>query len=272
MNKYKDLLGLHVGGGIRQAYSGLSYILDNTRVVQIFISSPLTCKMPSQNGRRLVRDLTNNGVKVFIHSPYTVNLVRKNAFTLKFTAQYIYYYLRECKFNKIPFVLHTGKCTPDYMDDRKGIKLFLEGIQQKFKKDDFHIWLETDPGCKGGSLSTGLSSLWEILEEVGDERFGIVIDTEHAYANHLDINMELGNMWKWIKLVHLNSIPKEVKKGSHLDRHSFTSFEECSIDKRFIAYYFKEAITRNIPIILERRDFNIVLKDFEYLNRIEIES
>lgn len=95
----------------------------------------------------------------------------------------------------------------------------------------------------------------------------LVHNTEHTYASGIDINIPMPeHYWDWIGVVHLNSIPPEVKMGSCLDRHSHTTLQDCSIDKTYIQDVFDHCIKRNIPTILEREHAETSSKDIAFLN------
>lgn len=265
----RNVVGFHVGGGSILNYTSLQGYLKFTNVFQVFISNPVRFDMPSVKIVNGLKDLLGRDLKIVVHSPYLVNFLRENPETLRYTFKYIYNY---CRMLECPVVFHTGKST---MDRGKDLKLF-ERVLKKIREqlcswgiENFLICLETDVGSKDGSSSGGLEGIVETLEKVGDSRFALCIDTEHLYASGFDINQELKEeYWKWVKVVHLNSIPKEVKMGGHLDRHSETLFNHCAIDKSFIAYYLKECIKRKIVIILERRGFFFLTEDFKYLENL----
>lgn len=77
-------------------------------------------------------------------------------------------------------------------------------------------------------------SLLEYIRSYGI--YGVCVDTEHLYASNgislpgvLNLLRSL-SFWGTSMLVHLNAIPKSVRPGRRLDRHSNTSLSECSVN------------------------------------------
>jgi endonuclease IV len=93
----------------------------------------------------------------------------------------------------------------------------------------------------------------------GDIDIGICVDTEHAYAAG-DRLFDKNKYWNDIDMVHLNAIPKEVRWGSHLDRHSITPIEKSKSGVGFAKKIIND-VGSNVVIILERTDASVVKKD-----------
>lgn len=77
---------------------------------------------------------------------------------------------------------------------------------------------------------------------------GIVYDTEHHYAitgEWLSVE-SLQDLSKLTQIVvHLNTIPKEVKPGKGLDRHSETTISECSVNTQAFYEAYAKALDDN---------------------------
>lgn len=88
--------------------------------------------------------------------------------------------------------------------------------------------------------------------------FGIVYDTEHHYAvtgewlEEPDIKTLQSN---YDLIVHLNTVPKNVKPFSNKDSHSFTTISECSLhDKLYYNQYSNMLDTLGIPWVREVKE------------------
>ena len=95
------------------------------------------------------------------------------------------------------------------------------------------------------------------------------LDTQHAYAAGDELFSV--NYRNNISMVHLNAIPKNVAYGGHLDRHSYTPLVESKNGINFIKKILA-LIQPSTPIILERMDYNIVIKDIQLLKAMTNEK
>lgn len=99
--------------------------------------------------------------------------------------------------------------------------------------------------------------LWGFIEHnKAKDVFGLCYDTEHQYA----INGEWFNseLLKFIKdsgidvMVHLNTVPEEVKPFTKKDKHSFTTIYECSLHDALFYKSYADALDRlDIPWVRE---------------------
>ena len=90
-------------------------------------------------------------------------------------------------------------------------------------------------------------------------------DTEHAFANGFDLS-DISLVEETLQVssvVHLNSVPLNVVRGGHLDRHSDTLIEDGQEVKSLIEIA-KLCEQRGIPTILER-DKDISLQDYHFV-------
>lgn len=102
-----------------------------------------------------------------------------------------------------------------------------------------------------------------------NQYLGIVYDTEHHYAvtgewltiqQIDDLKFEVDTL-----IVHLNTVPKEVKPCSGKDRHSETTIEECSVNENdFYKDYTTKLDARNIPWVREVKE-ETMFREFDLL-------
>ena len=114
--------------------------------------------------------------------------------------------------------------------------------------------------CKEGSLQWILDLFHEF--PMFKDQFGIVYDTEHHYA--VDGEWLTIEQIKSIKdsgidvIVHLNTVPKEVKPYSKTDRHSETTIYECAMHPwHFYKNYMDQLESLNILWVREVKEETI---------------
>lgn len=134
-----------------------------------------------------------------------------------------------------------------------------------------NILVENDAGGKA-KPAPKLEDIVEVkrrLRQMKIFNVGVCVDTQHAYAagDHLfSINYR-----KDVAMIHLNAIPKQVNFGSHLDRHSRTALVDSKNGINFVRKILA-LMRKRIPLILERTDFNILVKDIKLLKAMQNET
>ena len=171
------------------------------------------------------------------------------------------------------YITHLGSTGQKVSKEKVVIELekactrILESVNPKVKTK---LLLETSPGSSSGTKVGTLEELLEVRQSLKSERVGICLDTEHAFANGLDLNqLDLDEIGSKIDVVHLNSIPEAVELNSHLDRHGKTALKDSKNSvieslKRITCYFN----SRDVPLILERSGKKIIEKDLQYLVEI----
>lgn len=265
----KKLLGFHTSGASKNLIANRDFLKETgLRNFQVFVSSPASGAMPKLSPEMI--ELMKN-YHVIVHSPYWVTLSRKKS--LGFNLKWVISLLYQAADNglSIDYVTHLGypdKRAGEYVSYEESIENTVDYLRKLLVKWPKHlkntrILLETDSGSKNGNGFSGLKGIKEIVQRINDSRVGICYDTEHLYAAGEDDPSE--EDWNLIKLVHLNSIPEKVEKGSHLDRHGKTLIAECKEGPDWVLDKAREAYKRKIPMILERSDMDVVLKDIEFM-------
>lgn len=145
-----------------------------------------------------------------------------------------------------------------------GICEFIESIKNYLSSDTCPIFLENTTKC-GPSKTMSVDNLIDLASKY--HYVGVCYDTEHAYAVTGEI-IPIENLLSLSKkiplLVHLNTIPEEVKPCSCKDRHSFTIIPDNSVKSFDIMNYAKVFDCNNIPYIREVKE-ETMLKELEWL-------
>jgi len=272
-------IGSHVSisGSIANAITNASE--RECSAFQIFTSNPRGWH---------AKDLTDDGITNYknnlsqsnidrfatvAHMPYLPNLSSPEISVYEKSIHTMIRDVERCDKLGIPYlVTHLGSHKGTGED--KGIQRMVSALTEVAKTNkDVTILLENTAGQKNsvGSDFTQLAEIFFSLKPAS--RFGICIDTCHAFAAGYDLrneknvkdafekfDSEIG--LKHIKIIHLNDSKGEL--GCHLDRHEHIGLGH--IGEAGLSQVVKLANKNKIPIILEtpiderRTDFENIRK------------
>lgn len=257
-------VGLHV------SISGsLSAAVDNAverqcSAFQIFTRSPRmwTAKEISQKDSQEFREkLASSKIDRFAtvaHMPYLPNLASPNSATHTKSVSVLIKEVERCAQLGIPYlVAHLGSHLGE--GEEKGIKQLVSAFEKAAQsKNDVTILLENTAGQKN-SVGSDFAQWAEIFSKLKPKnRFGVCLDTCHAFAYGYDLRTEKDVTetfkkfddtvgFENLKILHLNDSKGEL--GSNLDRHEHIGIGK--IGERGMASVVRMANKKNIPIILE---------------------
>ena len=272
-------IGAHVSisGSIANAITNASE--RECSAFQVFTSNPRGWH---------AKDLTDDGITNYknnlsqsnidrfatvAHMPYLPNLSSPEISVYEKSIHTMIREVERCDKLGIPYlVTHLGSHRGTGED--KGIQRLVGALTEVAKTNkDVTILLENTAGQKNsvGSDFTQLAEIFFGLKPAS--RFGICIDTCHAFAAGYDLrneknvkdvfekfDSEIG--LKHIKIIHLNDSKGEL--GCHLDRHEHIGLGH--IGEAGLSQVVKLANKNKIPIILEtpiderRTDFENIRK------------
>jgi len=272
-------IGAHVSisGSIANAITNASE--RECSAFQVFTSNPRGWH---------AKDLTDDGITNYknnlsqsnidrlatvAHMPYLPNLSSPEISVYEKSIHTMIREVERCDKLGIPYlVTHLGSHKGTGED--KGIRRLVGALTEVAKTNkDVTILLENTAGQKN-SVGSDLTQLAEIFFGLKPaSRFGICIDTCHAFAAGYDLrneknvkdafekfDSEIG--LKHIKIIHLNDSKGEL--GCHLDRHEHIGLGH--IGEAGLSQVVKLANKNKIPIILEtpiderRTDFENIRK------------
>ncbi len=208
------------------------------------------------------------------HMPYLPNLSSPKDDLFAKSVSSLINEIKRCSELGIPYIVaHLGSHTGS--GEKKGIERLVKAFAKAAKetKDDVTILLENTAGQKN-SVGSDFEQLGSILFQLKPEkRFGICLDTCHAFAAGYDLRTEKtvsSTLEKFkkaigleqIKIIHLNDSRGEI--NCNLDRHEHIGLGR--IGEVGLAHIIKFANSKNIPIILEtpidekRDDFGNIKK------------
>ena len=193
------------------------------------------------------------------HMPYLPNLSSPENDPFAKSLDSLIDEIKRCSKLGIPYlVAHLGshKGTGDEKGIEKLVKAFTKAAKET--KDDVTILLENTAGQKN-SVGSNFEQLASILFQLKPEkRFGVCLDTCHAFAAGYDLRTEKTTAFvlekfekaigfEHLKILHLNDSKGEI--GCNIDRHEHIGLGH--IGEVGLARVIKFANSKNIPIILE---------------------
>jgi len=272
-------IGAHVSisGSIANAITNASE--RECSAFQVFTSNPRgwhAKDLTDDDATNYKNNLSQSNIDRFAtvaHMPYLPNLSSPEISVYEKSIHTMIREVERCDKLGIPYlVTHLGSHKGTGED--KGIQRLVNALTEVAKiNKDVTILLENTAGQKNsvGSDFTQLAEIFFGLKPAS--RFGICIDTCHAFAAGYDLrneknvkdvfekfDSEIGV--KHIKIIHLNDSKGEL--GCHLDRHEHIGLGH--IGEAGLSQVVKLANKNKIPIILEtpiderRTDFENIRK------------
>lgn len=238
--------------------------IGDREVYQVFLGSPR---------RYLKPDATRlEGIEkdIVVHSPYWVNMAKDSTDeNFKNTLSYSVAMARELqRVGQKYYVTHIGARYSDMSvgSSMNYIRNFCEMWLWNTKDTDVTLCLENDSGSKKGTKMGSIKVLETIIRDIDNPRLRMTFDSEHAYANgfRLDNIERLRELSDIIAVVHFNSIPQMVGRGSHVDRHSETTFKDCKNGFGYLYNVYEVLYDGVRPFIMELNE-PFVQDNLEYL-------
>jgi deoxyribonuclease-4 len=258
-------IGIHVSIADSISNAVVNAITLGCNAFQIFTRNPRgwTAKELSTNDAKDFREkLSSSTIDRFAtvaHMPYLPNLSSPdNVITSKSLSSLIEE-LERCSQLGIPYlVTHLG--SHKGTGDQKGIEKLVENFTKAVKNspDDVMILLENTAGQKN-SVGSDFEQLASILFQLKPaKRFGICLDTCHAFAAGYDLRTEkstkstLEEFDKFVgidhlKIIHLNDSKGEI--GCNKDRHDHIGLGK--IGETGLRHVVRFANSKKVPVILE---------------------
>jgi len=294
----RNPIGTHVTVGKGLVAGALASAVElGCECFQIFVGNPrgwaLSAGDPAIDRR--FRELTAEaGLRVFVHTPYLVNLGSPTPKTYENSVAVVAHNLRRAaEIGAEGVVVHTGSYVdptdPDNAEARlraamsqvrEGLLPLLEAVEGP---DAPWVLLEPTAG-QGRSLCTGPDDLEAYLAALDfHPKAGLCLDTCHVFAAGspldepggttatVDRLVEIGGPVDGggrLRLIHAND-SMDVR-GAHLDRHQKIGEGHIGVDA--FRELFEHSATDGVPFILEtpgsREPGN---SDFEILRRLRAE-
>ena len=254
---------LQIKGGL--AKGGLAYAdAVAARAVQVFVGNPrgwaASAGKPEQD--KAFREICERAeMRVFIHTPYLVNLGSPTPATYEKSVATVAHNMRRAvEIGAEGVVVHTGSCVTEGSTEtamsqvREGLLPILDTVGE----DGPWLLLEPTAG-QGQSLCAGVDDLEAYLGALDlHPRAGICLDTCHVFAagapldepggttDTVDRIIEIGGPGR-LRLVHAND-SMDVR-GAFKDRHQ--KIGQGHIGTEAFEELFAHEATDGVPFILE---------------------
>ncbi len=214
---------------------------------------------------------------IVAHASYLINIASSDAELHRRSVRSLIEEVQRCAILEIPYlVLHPGAHTGAGM--AAGLEQVVEGLEQlkgELSDSRVKVLLETTAG-QGTSLGADFESLAWILEAVhADDRFGVCLDTCHAFAAGYELRTAAGYAetmssfdqnigLERLTMVHLNDSKHPI--GSHKDRHEHIG--EGHLGIQGFAHLLTDSRLDSLPGILETPKSKDLHEDRENLARL----
>ena len=260
-------IGCHIS-----ASGGFVVATDRARVlqvnaIQLFGASPVQwrAKLPSQKEASEFQCICKEyGIMyVFLHAPYLINLSSPKESLRVLSKQLLARHLEIADaLGARGVIFHIG--SRGDMDAEISKKIVVEVISEILKTVSGGALIMENNAGAGNLVGDSLEELAEIYKEVKNKRFGVCIDTAHAFASGIIPSFEEKDVEKFVKefdteiglealwAIHLND--SKVPVGSKKDRHE--NIGEGFIGKKGLQNFITHKKLEHIPLILEVPGFD----------------
>ena len=197
--------------------------------------------------------IDKTGAKMFIHSPYLLNLCMDPGEQNNYVVDCLRSHLSTAAaMGSKGVVVHVGKACK--LDKEKALSNMRENILRVLDAatPECPLLLET-PAGQGTETLTSIADFMGFVESIVDTRFGVCVDTCHTFASGVQPveyikNIVCNESWKpYLKLIHFND--SKTACGSCVDRHAVLG--KGMVDKRQLVECAVIATTNNIPMLVE---------------------
>lgn len=271
--------GYHISGGQHLGTSLQVTAAAGFTAAQIFLGPPQRmeiAKLPRDQFDLFCRVKSETNIKVFVHAPYVLhafakpeNIERNNGFLKRLVQLSV-------DLEADGFVLHMGgtkwyEANPtDYLEIARKLMSSIYPTGRQWCPILFE-------NCANGNQMSGhLETITNLLDQLkaDSHNVGLCLDTLHAWAWGYDLirpseftRLIGDNVFRHLKLIHLNSGPEKVVCGGKYDRHA-------ALHKGCIPLEVFTTLLRtlpDIPVIAEREDYQDVLAEFKYVTEVDAE-
>jgi deoxyribonuclease IV len=223
--------------------------LDSKLPYQIFLggNQSTSINLDSNDIKETRKIIDKNNIKLFVHSPYIINLSTNNPDNWQ--NKYLIKLLEKgIEIGVKGIVIHTGKHTKDSYEI--GVSKMRDSINKLLEHatPECPILLET-PAGQGTETLQKCEEFIEFIESFGSKNIYACVDTCHVFANGHDPFEYVKKVAEkgLLKLIHFND-SKDVC-GSCKDRHAFIGKGNIDLNKLIrIAEY---ANTISVPLVIE---------------------
>ncbi len=229
-----------------------------TRNPRGWIAKPLSAKDVANFKQKLAASKIDRFATA-AHMPYLPNLSSPEDDPFAKSLSSLIDEIKRCSKLGVPYIVaHLGSHKGS--GDKKGIEKLVKAFTKAAEgtEDDVMILLENTAGQKN-SVGSDFDQLTTIFEQLKPaKRFGVCLDTCHAFASGYDMRTEktaadtlekfhkaLG--FENLKILHLNDSKGEL--GCNIDRHEHVGLGH--IGEKGLAYVIKAINSKKIPMILE---------------------
>ena len=260
-------IGCHIS-----ASGGLASIVARAKTlevsaIQIFGASPVRWKasLPHEkDAQEFIRLCKEVGISdVFLHAPYLINLTSPKETLRLLSHQLLLRHLEIAALLEARGVIfHIG--SRGDMDVKESRVIVINAIKDILQTVSGSTLIMENNAGAGNLVGDTLEELADIYTGVNDKRFGVCIDTAHAFASGMLPSFEVKDIDNFVKAFddaigiqalaafHVND--SKVAAGAKKDRHE--NIGEGYIGKKGIQNFINHPKLKNIPLLLEVPGFD----------------
>lgn len=288
----RDTRHLSITSYIKETISDYHAHSLNMTTAAIFVSNPrgLQIILKEEEGEELKHFINKTKISIIAHSSYVAFLWTKEKAKEDTYLKFVLKELAVCKEYHISgLVIHLPK--EGILKQKYIQKIMHKLINGANKAGGPIIYLETPaiiPMYANYNTADKLSKLFHIIHKLGGSHlFGLCIDTAHIWTSGNDISTYDGAK-RWFTelmdapyiphnkiIIHLNDSERELGHGP--DKHA--SLTKGKIWEKYqtrgqlktsgLFFIMEFAKKYNIPIILERRNKEMLADDYIVLNKLQ---
>jgi deoxyribonuclease IV len=195
------------------------------RPYQVFLTKSTKMNIPAEDVQQTSELIKKTGAKMFIHSPYLLNLCLEPEEGDNYVVSCLRQHLETAvKMGARGVVVHVGKsCGKEHEKALNNMKHNIERCLDAASAE-CPLLLET-PAGQGTETLTTIDDFMNFVVSIPHNNFGVCIDTCHTFASGiqpLDYMKKIicNKEWKpYLKLVHFND--SKGACGSCIDRHAY---------------------------------------------------
>lgn len=254
------LVGAHVSvaGGLDKAVERSEAIGAN--VMQIFVTSPRSFRTTDYSTEQIIAFKKLYAEKkmggLFFHAVYLINLASEKESSVQLSIDSLVHYLQMGdKLGATGTIVHLGSYKDG--DGEVLIAQVVTAIKEILKRtpESQKLLIEN---CAGKKIGKDLDELTKLHKQVGSDRVGFCIDTQHLFASGIDVrDTKLFSNWlaqfdenigiNNLVCIHANDSKTEL--GSGADRHE--NIGKGLIGMTGFKNILAQPLLQNKPFILE---------------------
>lgn len=221
-----------------------------------------------------LKGVLSEGISLVVHAPYFICLARQDKTSEKSIKILNLVYDWASEMQAVAVVTHigyrgvVGKFSISRDSARRALITNITSLLPRVKETGILLHLENTAGSLTGYPFGYLDDIEYALNRFDRSNVSMVFDTCHAFvsgdssfSSERDFGVDLN---KYVRMIHLNPSDEKAPFASCRDRHSSVAIaDSVHLSPNVLKDIYESNL--DIPVILERGNRDIVVKDVRYL-------